>query len=248
MEMVVGLIVGLILVTSIYVLKSENFTKTQKIILLICALFAPLQWIGIFIFLSYNKTNSAPKNAVENKVIDHKAQFESTIESLKNLKEKGVLSADEFEQKLHKIELEQLDQDIKKTVEYKQLRKLYDLEILTQEEFESKIFFLKREYEKKRNGVMEVKSNVSQLTEGSNDYDIEVKHESTNFDNKLNRFVGKFIVYEIKESYSELNGFEIYKSFNDERFFIKEGTNIHYFPTIEDLINEKFNLKVKVRI
>ena len=65
----IGVIIGLLTFSSIYVWQSKNFSKTQKIILLISVVFAPLQWIGILIFSLYNKVNleNSPERISENK-------------------------------------------------------------------------------------------------------------------------------------------------------------------------------------
>lgn len=142
----VGAIIGLITATSIYVWQSKSFTQTQKTILLICIVFAPLQWLGIIVFFIYNKMQleNSPERVAEKKSEAVKIKLNSTIENLKDLKEKGILSEDEYKQKTQKIKAEKAEQDLKNSTEYKQLKSLLDSGVLTNEEFESKVDLLKQ--------------------------------------------------------------------------------------------------------
>ena len=137
----VGAIVGLATASSFYIYKSEKFSSIQKTILLICVIFPPAQWLGILIVLAYN--NYIENNSVE-KIAERKNEnkintLNSQVESLKNLKEKGILTNEEYNQKVEKIEAEKAEQDLKNSTEYKQLKSLLDSGVLTKEEFESKI-------------------------------------------------------------------------------------------------------------
>ena len=137
----VGAIVGLATASSFYIYKSEKFSSIQKTILLICVIFPPVQWLGILIVLAYN--NFIENNSVE-KITEIKNEnkintLNSQVESLKDLKEKGILTSEEYNQKVEKIEAEKAEQDLKNSTEYKQLKSLLDSGVLTKEEFESKI-------------------------------------------------------------------------------------------------------------
>mgnify|MGYP003607722663 CR=1 FL=1 len=137
----VGAIVGLATASSFYIYKSEKFSSIQKTILLICVIFPPAQWLGILIVLAYN--NFIENNSVE-KIAEIKNEnkintLNSQVESLKDLKEKGILTNEEYNQKVEKIEAEKAEQDLKNSTEYKQLKSLLDSGVLTKEEFESKI-------------------------------------------------------------------------------------------------------------
>ena len=137
----VGAIVGLATASSFYIYKSEKFSSVQKTILLICVIFPPAQWLGILIVLAYN--NFIENNSVE-KIAEIKNEnkintLNSQVESLKDLKEKGILTNEEYNQKVEKIEAEKAEQDLKNSTEYKQLKSLLDSGVLTKEEFESKI-------------------------------------------------------------------------------------------------------------
>lgn len=137
----VGAIVGLATASSFYIYKSEKLSSVQKTILLICVIFPPAQWLGILIVLAYN--NYIENNSVE-KIAERKNEnkintLNSQVESLKDLKEKGILTNEEYNQKVEKLEAEKAEQDLKNSTEYRQLKSLLDLGVLTKEEFESKI-------------------------------------------------------------------------------------------------------------
>lgn len=82
-----------------------------------------------------NDTNSV-KNYDKNR---------TDIANLKDLKEKGILTEEEFKSKVEKIEAEKTEQNLKNSTEYKQLKSLFESGVLTKEEFESKIIKLKPE-------------------------------------------------------------------------------------------------------
>ena len=63
----------------------------------------------------------------------------TNIANLKDLKEKGILTEEEFNLKVEKIEAEKTEQNLKNSIEYKQLKNLFESGVLTKEEFESKI-------------------------------------------------------------------------------------------------------------
>lgn len=141
----VGAIVGLATASSFYIYKSEKFSNVQKTILLICVIFPPAQWLGILIVLAYN--NFIENNSVE-KIAEIKNEnkintLNSQVKSLKNLKEKGILTNEEYNQKVEKLKVEKAEQDLKNSTEYKQLKSLLDSGVLTKEEFENKINLLK---------------------------------------------------------------------------------------------------------
>lgn len=142
----VGAIVGLVTASSLYVWNSDEFTKKQKIFLLIAMVFAPVQWIGILVIKYYNnqKYESTPERKTEKRL-------DSTISNLTELKEKGILTEDEYKTKVDKIEVEKTEQNVKNSLEYRQLKSLFDGGILTKDEFESKIQLLQNVSEKEEN-------------------------------------------------------------------------------------------------
>lgn len=145
-DMWISGLVGLITASSLYVWKSEEFTKNQKIFLLTAILFFPIQWIGILICLKYNsyKENNTEEKIAERETQQKTDKLYSQIVSLSQLKEKGILTEEEYNQKVSKIEQEKAEENLKNSQEYKQLKNLFENNILTEEEFESKIPLLNK--------------------------------------------------------------------------------------------------------
>ena len=140
----VGSIVGLTFASSLYVWNNVNFTKTQKAVLLILLIFPPAQWVGILVVLAYNnyKVNNTTEKVTERKVEQVKVNLDNSISSLKDLKDKGILTTEEYETKVAKINTEKDEQVLKNSLEYRQLKSLTDNGILSKEEFDSKVKIL----------------------------------------------------------------------------------------------------------
>jgi len=75
-----------------------------------------------------------------------KQQFEDRKNNLINLKDKGILSSSEYEEKLQKIEDSEVGSLITESDEYRQLQSLKEDGILTEKEFEEKLELLKKNY------------------------------------------------------------------------------------------------------
>lgn len=137
----IGLIVGLITASSIYVWNSDEFTKEQKVFLLIAVVFAPVQWLGILVIKYYNKHKfeKTPERKTEKKL-------DSNISNLTELKDKGILTDEEFKTKVAKINDEKDEQCLKNSLEYRQLQSLLDGGVLTKEEFDNKVSLLKNKH------------------------------------------------------------------------------------------------------
>jgi hypothetical protein len=146
----VGLIVGLTFASSIYVWSNEKFSSVQKTILLICIVFPPAQWIGILVILAYNnyKVNNSIEKVQERKVEQVKVNLDNSISNLADLKDKGILTDEEYKNKVAKINAEKEEQSLKNSLEYKQLKSLLDSGILTKEEFDSKVKLIQNVSEK----------------------------------------------------------------------------------------------------
>lgn len=126
----VGAIVGLATASSFYIYKSEKLSSVQKTILLICVIFPPAQWLGILIVLAYNNfiENNSVEKITERKIENKINTLNSQVKSLKDLKEKGILTNEEYNQKVEKLEAEKVEQDLKNSIEYRQLKSLLDSE------------------------------------------------------------------------------------------------------------------------
>lgn len=143
-RIIIGSLSALLIYSSAYVWKSNMFTKIQKTLLLICIIFPPAQWLGILIVLVYNnyKLENTPEKLNEKKITEKKIELNSTIDNLLKLKEIGILTNDEYNEKVDKIESRKIEVEIKNSSEYKQLKKLFEINILTKDEFESKVELL----------------------------------------------------------------------------------------------------------
>jgi len=72
-----------------------------------------------------------------------KRNLDETISNLTDLKNKGILTEEEYQTKVEKINQEQSEQGLKNSPEYKQLKSLLDSGTLTKEEFEDKVILIK---------------------------------------------------------------------------------------------------------
>lgn len=133
----VGILVGLSIGITAYIWNSDWFTKSQKYILLILILFPPLQWGTAIILFVFNSQRF--KNTKEYK---EESKINSSTASLKELRDKGILTDDEYKTKIQKLETEKTEQDLRNSIEYKQLKNLLDSGILTNEEFDNKLNLL----------------------------------------------------------------------------------------------------------
>jgi hypothetical protein len=160
----VGAIVGLATASSFYIYNSKKLNSVQKTILLICVLFPPAQWLGILIVVAYNKNKE--NNSVE-KIIEREIELKSSnlnlqVESLKDLREKEILTEEEYNQKISKIENEKNEENLKNSQDYKQLKSLFENGILTKDEFEAKVIILTNIEEEKRTNEFRIIDGFSE--------------------------------------------------------------------------------------
>ena len=132
----VGIIVGLTLFSTIFILKSNYFSKTQKIILGILLVFPPAQWLLAIILGVWNKKTESTIGFK----IDNAEKNNIELEKLRNL---GVLSEQEYNDKKEKVLLIKSNELFLNSEEYNSLQKLKQNNILTQEEFEQKAELLR---------------------------------------------------------------------------------------------------------
>jgi competence protein ComGC len=153
----VGMIVGLAIVSFLYVLNSDSFTKSQKAVILTLIIFPPAHWFVLIAVLIYN--NNFTKDAVEtNKVIKEVEKINESKTTLEQLKQKGILTEEEYKNKVEQLNIEENEKALKNSTEYKQLKSLFDSGILTKEEFEEKIEILSKKSIKESD---EIKTFVS---------------------------------------------------------------------------------------
>ena len=260
----VGLIVGLVIATTLYVYSSDRFNKIQKGILYVCIVFPPAQWLLILIFLGINYTiNENSKERKEEKVIEKESTNHSDkLQTLKDLHEQKILTDDEYYEKSAKLKSEKLQTELKLTDEYKKLKSLYDADILTKEEFENKVkkLIIKINNEKsKQHDKKSLNFNITaDLSEGF--YLITDNEINYGFANKDYQIIIK-PKYEYAESFCNglalvrLNGkfgfinkegnliigckYDYAESFKHETAFVKEQNDTFY-------INQKGE-KIKVK-
>jgi hypothetical protein len=187
----VGLIVGLAIGTSLYVWNSDNFTKTQKIGLICCVIFPPMQWVSILLVLAYNKYQSegTKKAKIIKQNFRSKQNLDSTINDLVELRGKGIISEEEFISKVNTIENQKTEFDIKKSTEYKQLKNLFNSGVLTKEEFENKIKRIQTISKKEFNS--EEPSYTDDLT---NEKKSDKRDNKTTIDRKIILFFATLII------------------------------------------------------
>jgi hypothetical protein len=139
------------------------------------------------------------------------------------LRKKGLLTEEEYNQKVNKIETEKLEQNLKNSTEYKQLKSLLDSGILTNEEFNNKINTLK----------LTLNSFI-----GFNENDFKIKKiEELN----INK-VGSFYNFKLIWNNGISQEFNVTKT--DELFFvfINEKKN-KFFNSKHDCFNYLYNKK-----
>jgi len=137
----IGVIIGLLFASTMYVYNTDKLYKVQKVILYICIVFAPAQWLLLLVFLianHYIKENSKERRE-EKTVIKQATSYDDKLQTLKDLHEQDLLTDEEYYQKSAKQKTEKLQTELKLTDEYKKLKSLYDDNILTKQEFENKI-------------------------------------------------------------------------------------------------------------
>ena len=223
----VGVIVGLVFSSTIFIWNSESFTKGQKILLLICSIFPPAQWIGILTILIFKKIQI--ENTKENK--EKKKNQNLSLKNLEVLKDKGILTEEEYSKKVTKIKNETDELNLKKTIEFKQLKNFYNSGILTKVEFDSKVNLIKEQFlnnDFEENYSLE---DVKKIMNSSNE--IYLKNLSyLNFDEK--DFEIKFIEELRKSKIGSFNFYKlIWKDGVTQYFYIKKSNN-QYFILKED--------------
>lgn len=129
-----------------------GFTRS----LLACVFLTPL--IGLIITLLSPKLDEYKK---EFQVIKkEQSRIEKSIQNLIDLKQKGILTEQEYQEKINRINLEKAERKLKTLKEYKQLKSLFDSGILTEEEFENKVSTLETPK------TVEVKQEITQQYDG----------------------------------------------------------------------------------
>jgi hypothetical protein len=143
----IGILIGLTMAIAGIGFSSNKFNDTQKIIFGILIFFPPLQWALMIAFLLYNgqKLKVSKEGKEERVKVDKIINLNSSLKNLKGLKEKSILSEDEYLKKVEKINNEKLAVTTSLTEEFKQLNSLKEAGVLTTEEFNKKVMSLKND-------------------------------------------------------------------------------------------------------
>lgn len=185
-EIGIGIIIGLTFVSTTLILKTKIFTPLQKIFLTFCFVFPPAQWVFALLIYLFNKYNSSfnsklsfqktTQNIVSKSIDEQK-------ESLLFLKEKGVLTENEYQEKISIIKNKSILEKVYSSTEYKNLKKVYDSELLTKEHFDSKVDALIEKYRKYISLFGE--NNYSEFNWKLYDYmELNSKRKTENYENK----------------------------------------------------------------
>ncbi|TXD47113.1 MULTISPECIES: SHOCT domain-containing protein [unclassified Polaribacter] len=132
----IGILVALTFTSTVFVINTEYYTKSQKIILYLLFLFPPAQWILGAILLLWNKENDKTEGF-------NLYKFDNQIDELRSLRNKGLLTESEYVLKSKQIRDKKQTIFFEQTKEYKTLKKLKDQNILTEKEFLEKTELLK---------------------------------------------------------------------------------------------------------
>jgi hypothetical protein len=221
----VGLIIGLVSASSFYVYNSDRFSVVQKVFLLVGILFPPAQWIGILGVLVYNYFKDKKSLERLNYIEINKSSSANKIhlKHLSDLKNNGILSDEEYWNKISDIDSKNADQEIKLTDDYKKLKSLFDSNVLSEIEFNDKVILLK--------GRLRSNKQPNRIPEQEELQDFRVTEELSEgyfviIDDKLNygfadKDLNKVIdtIYEIAFSFSE--GLALVRSQNKFGFINK---------------------------
>lgn len=237
-DIVIGMIVGAMTASSLYVWNSNKIYKAQKAILLLFVVFPPLQWVSILLTLAYNK--SKLQNSTEFKktaTIDkNKSELEKAKESLKSLKNSGVINNEEYDLKVEKIKNQINNYDILNTNEYKQLKYLFDSNILTKQEFEEKIKLLE-------NNELSSLSSVKKITVGENNTIIysnkTIGYTTKIIDSSYSFKFGNFKSWTIQFENSEILNY--YTKTSNNTYFISVNGFIKNFEGRDEFILYAFD-------
>lgn len=139
-QVIFSIIIALLALSIFFTNKGENFSFA---VLLVCiSLFTSSAYL--YKLYDENINNIDPKFYFSSKnETNHYVSNISKIDSLNNLKEKGILSEDEYNEKTKIVNQEIKEKRLKETEEYKQLESLLNSQLLTREEFENKVNILK---------------------------------------------------------------------------------------------------------
>jgi len=125
-EALTGIVVGFVIGLTTYVIKNKEFTKAQKIFLSLLMVFFPAQILAIIVVKIYNNYKAKK---------EYKNSPQYLIDTLNDLRDKGIISIDLYKQKIEEIHREFAIKRHLESPENKKLYILYKKGILTEEEY-----------------------------------------------------------------------------------------------------------------
>jgi len=152
----IGVLIVLTLSSTAFILSSDYFTKSQKVILGILFMFPPGQWVLALILGIWNSSNNKTQGFKTNKI-------NSQIDDLKHLKNKGILTEEEYYIKESVIIEKQELEKINKSAEYKLLEQLKKDNILTETEFKTKTELLKLNFSQRGGNEIIEQDDIFQI-------------------------------------------------------------------------------------
>jgi hypothetical protein len=193
--------------------------------------------IGIYNYVSNYASIKEEKKykqvlEVENK---SKNEFQQKKESLKNLRDNGILTDAEFNLKVKKIDEENDNQNLLKSEYYIKIKKLYEEGIFDEQEFENKIKILKEkglDFPIIKKGIT-VGEN-STIIKDDETIEFKVKFISSNHSFKF----GDFKSWTIQFENSEILNF--YTRNSNSSYFISVNNTVKNFYSREDFIVYEF--------
>lgn len=176
-NILIGAIVGGVTASSIYVYQSDKFNKAQKAFLLVCFIFPPLQWVSILILLGLNnyKKQNSQEAIKEKQIIKETNSFDDKIKSLKELKEKEILTEEEYNVKIKNLEDLKFESELRLSKDYQKLKSLFDDGILSEDEFKTKSTTLKKKVFGNIQKLMGKWSNDEMYINFNSDFTFEFK-------------------------------------------------------------------------
>lgn len=126
--------------------------------------------IGVsLVYSTQHKTikENKRKENIYNEERNVKKDLQSKRQKLKNLRDKDLLSESEYLAKIKDLRKNEIELQIQKTEEYKELQSLYQSGILTEEELESKLNKLRMQYDAQEEHLTQELARPDYVVDGS---------------------------------------------------------------------------------
>lgn len=141
LKIVIALIVGFAATKSIFEMAVEDSGPA-----LYGGLTAYVLIMGLCLWLFFSGISDDKKDVPKIRTQSPSSSNNIENSALWDLKEKGILTEEEYLEKIERLREKHLLETMMNSEEYKQLKNLLDSKLLTQEEFEEKIILLKNNF------------------------------------------------------------------------------------------------------